>query len=198
MSIASDIILVTTFIGIPQVAGFISTSAISQGREYYNSINKPIWAPPHFVLRPLQTLFYGLMGISSYLVFNASMEQDLGIKTALLLYAIQLFFSFVWPTAFFKLKSNILALFTQALSLLSLITTVVIFESIDDTAAKLLVPYLVWSVFVGYLNKVIWRRNQKGYIDKKIVQKVTAVTNTDNNESKNAASFCSCCGNKID
>jgi translocator protein len=43
---------------------------------------------------------------------------------------------------------------------LAIVATIIAFAAVSPLAAALLVPYLAWVTFAGYLNGGIWRLNR--------------------------------------
>jgi tryptophan-rich sensory protein len=91
------------------------------------------------------------MGLASYLVGRASVPEAAKSR-AQRVYALQLGFNFFWSILFFRLGLYYTAfVWLVALWVLILVTAVRFFR-IDKRAAYLLIPYLVWVTFAGYLN----------------------------------------------
>lgn len=98
------------------------------------------------------------MGIASYLVLTSDKSPE-SIRRALVLYGIQLAFNFLWPIFFFGLSAYLFAsIWLVALWLLILATTVS-FYRISDIAGYLMIPYLIWVTFAGYLNLGVYLLN---------------------------------------
>ena len=98
------------------------------------------------------------MGIASYLVLTSGKAQE-HIKAALVLYAIQLAFNFLWPIFFFGLSAYLFAFVWLVTLWLLILATIIFFYRSSETAAWLMVPYLVWVTFAGYLNLGIYLLN---------------------------------------
>lgn len=103
------------------------------------------------------TVLYILMGIASYLVLTSAKPNR--SRSALLVYGVQLFFNFFWPILFFSLKLYLSAFFWLVLLWLLILVTTVLFYKIAKPAGLLLVPYLLWVAFAGYLNLGIYLLN---------------------------------------
>lgn len=95
------------------------------------------------------------MGIASYLVATSGQKND----TALTLYGIQLCFNFLWTLIFFNMEWYLFAfLWLIGLWILILLTTIA-FYRISKSAAYMMIPYLIWVTFAGYLNYGIYLLN---------------------------------------
>lgn len=145
-------------IALPLIVGWIS-SLITQGSmEVFETINKPYLSPPGWVFPVVWTILYILMGIASYIVLTSGQSQY-KIKMALAVYLIQLAFNFVWPIIFFNAQKYLLAFVWLIILWVLILITTVLFGNISKTAGKLMIPYLLWVTFAGYLNYSIYMLN---------------------------------------
>lgn len=129
------------------LAGFISKDSIGM----FEILNKPPLSPPGWLFPVAWTILYTLMGIASYLILTSGAPQK-EIETALKIYDLQLFFNFLWTFWFFNLQLYTFS-FVWLLALWFLIlATIVLFSRISKPAAYLMLPYLLWVTFAGYLN----------------------------------------------
>ena len=97
------------------------------------------------------TILYALMGIASYLVYNSDSGRE-EKRRALTVYGVQLLFNFIWPVLFFNFRMYYFAFFWLVALWALIIYTMVLFGRIAKPAAYLLIPYLLWVSFAGYLN----------------------------------------------
>ena len=137
-------------LAIPLAVGGLG-ALLGGGMDSYQTLNQPPLSPPGWIFPIVWTILYLLMGWASYrvLVSDAPREER---KKALTFYGIQLFLNFLWPVVFFGLGWY-WAAFIVLLALWILIyLTMHLFGLIDDTAENLLIPYLLWVTFAGYLN----------------------------------------------
>ena len=98
------------------------------------------------------------MGISSYLVLTSGQGKN-KIKDALFTYGLQLIFNFFWSIWFFNLEWYLFAFVWLLILWVLIFNTIVSFYEISKTAAYLLIPYLLWVTFAGYLNFSIYLLN---------------------------------------
>lgn len=146
-------------VAIPLAVGGLAALLTNDNMIMFEVIKKPPLSPPAWVFPVVWTILYTLMGIASYLVYSAKGVSSAKKTSALVLYAIQLAFNFVWSLIFFNLEQYLFAfIWLCALWLLILITTVRFF-GINKTAGWLMVPYLLWVTFAGYLNYAIYMLN---------------------------------------
>ena len=82
-----------------------------------------------------------------------------GRNGALFFYGLQLIFNFVWPLLFFNARAYLASLiWLLLLWVLILITTARFFQE-TKAAGWLMIPYLLWVAFAGYLNAGVWLLN---------------------------------------
>ena len=124
--------------------------------EFYQSLKQPPLSPPGWVFPLAWTILYSLMGVAAYLVW---MRDSTGRHGALFFYGLQLIFNFVWPLLFFNARAYLASLiWLLLLWVLILITTARFFQE-TKAAGWLMIPYLLWVAFAGYLNAGVWLLN---------------------------------------
>ena len=131
-------------------------SLLSGGMGDYSKLVQPPLSPPGWVFPIVWTILYLLMGYASYRIYQ---RKDPGKKQALQLYGIQLALNFVWPLVFFGGQWFLVAFFVLLLLWGAILLTIVSFSKIDQVAADLLLPYLLWVTFAGYLNLGVFLLN---------------------------------------
>lgn len=145
-----------------QLAGIIGSlftmPAIQSG--WYAQLVKPEIAPPNWIFAPVWTTLFSLMGVSLFLVWKSDFsanakEQRKGIA----LFFIQLVLNALWSIIFFGLRSPGGAFVEIIFLWLAIFATIIAFAKISRPAAWLLVPYILWVSFAGYLNLMIWILN---------------------------------------
>ncbi len=147
-------------IGICELAGVIgSVFTVSSIPTWYEGLIKPMFNPPNWVFSPAWITLYALMGISVYLVWQ-KLTENKTTKRALWLFWIQLFLNAIWSIIFFGLKNPGWAFADIILLWFAIFVTIVAFSKISKLATLLLIPYILWVSFAGYLNYSIWTLNQ--------------------------------------
>lgn len=146
-------------IAIPLVVGALAGFLTSGSMEAFGRLNQPALSPPGFLFPIVWTILYILMGISSYLIV-ASGEDNEKIKNALFFYGAQLIFNFFWSIWFFNLEWYLFAFVWLIALWVLILDTILSFYEISKTAAYLLIPYLLWVTFAGYLNLSIYLLNR--------------------------------------
>lgn len=139
------------FTAIPLLVGIIAGLLTRDSMETFSSLNKPPLSPPGILFPIVWTILYTLMGIASFLVYTSSKEKE-EINSALTIYFLQLAVNFFWSIFFFNLEWYIFSFFWLVLLWVLIFYTIRLFYPISNTAAYLLIPYLFWVTFAGYLN----------------------------------------------
>ncbi len=144
-----------TCIAIPLAVGSLSALLTRNSMETFNAVIKPGLAPPGWLFPVVWTILYVLMGIASYLVLTSGKPNDKALTT----YGIQLIFNFFWSLIFFNLELYLFAFVWLVLLWLLILKTTLLFYQISKPAGYLMVPYLLWVTFAGYLNLSIYLLN---------------------------------------
>lgn len=145
-------------IAIPLAVGAASAFLSSGGMRTFANLNKPPLSPPGWLFPVVWTILYVLMGIASYLVYTSNAEEE-QVAKALTVYGYQLVVNFLWSIFFFDFGWYLFSFFWLILLWILIFWTIRLFGSISKMAAYLLIPYLVWVTFAGYLNLGIWWLN---------------------------------------
>lgn len=138
-------------IAIPLVIGGVAGSISKDSMNTFATLNKPPLSPPGWLFPVAWTILYTLMGIASYLVLTSGAAQK-DIAKALKRYGLQLLFNFFWTILFFNLGWYWISFIWLVVLWFLILSTAVAFYRISKPAAYLLIPYLAWVAFAGYLN----------------------------------------------
>lgn len=141
---------------LPLAVGGVSALLTRKGMQDFASVPQPPLSPPAWLFPVVWTVLYILMGVACYLVW-VSPQRD---KNALFAYGIQLFFNFCWSLLFFGAKNYLFAFFWLLLLWAAILWTLVLFYRTRKPAGYLLIPYLVWVAFAGYLNLGVYLLNR--------------------------------------
>lgn len=144
-------ILISEMAGI--IGSFFTASSVS---NWYLTLPKPFLSPPSWVFGPVWTLLYFLMGVAAFLIWQKGLEKK-EVKIALTFFAIQLFFNTLWSIIFFGLHNPFLAFIEIIILWISILATIIYFYKISRVTLYLLLPYILWVSFAGYLNFSIWQ-----------------------------------------
>jgi len=142
-------------LAVPLLTGGLSAFFTRDSMMNFALLNKPPLSPPGWLFPVVWTLLYTLMGLASYLVFTSDTASDTQIRQALTSYGLQLFFNFFWSILFFNLKSYYFSFIWLCILLFFILLTAWQFYKINKWAGILMVPYILWVTFAGYLNLAI-------------------------------------------
>ncbi len=146
------------FVLIPVILGFLSSFFVGDVGADYEMLFKPPLSPSSSIFPIVWTILYILMGIASYLVYTSDGPQD-EVQSALSLYFLSLAVNVVWPFIFFRLDAYFIALLWLVLLLVLVVAVTKRFFAISKVAGILMVPYVLWLIFAGYLNLFIYLYN---------------------------------------
>ncbi len=142
---------------IPLAVGGLAT-LLSGGMGSYRVMNQPPLSPPGWVFPIVWTILYLLMGEASYRILVSGAEPA-QVKRALTAYGVQLFLNFLWPLVFFGAQMYLTAFILLIALWVAIFLTMRWFSQIDEKAGDLLLPYLLWVTFAGYLNLGVFLLN---------------------------------------
>jgi translocator protein len=160
------------------VGGWFTAPAIS---GWYQTLDKPSWTPAGSVIGTVWTILYFLMGIALYLVWARNFEIKLPAPeeirkswnklsdklyfgnwrslNVVLVFGAQLALNISWSAIFFGARQPGWAFFELLALWVAVVYTIVNFYRVSRPAAFLLLPYILWVTFAGYLNYLLWRMN---------------------------------------
>lgn len=140
--------------------GGLSAAVTSGSMEIYSKINQPPLSPPSVLFPIVWTILFTLMGISAAIIYGYNRTKHDGVRTALIVYAVNLAVNFIWSLIFFNMQAYLFAFIWILLLLAVIITMIVLFRRISPLAAYLQIPYLFWVAFAAYLNLAIYLLNR--------------------------------------
>jgi len=159
MSLANFLKLIAAIV-ITNLAGLIgSLFTMSAIPTWYAALNKPAFNPPSWVFGPVWTALYILMGVAAFLVWRQGLAKR-EVRWALVVFIIQLILNALWSIIFFGWHNPGLAFLEIIFLWLAIILTIVLFSRISRPAAYLLLPYILWVSFAGFLNYTLWQLNK--------------------------------------
>jgi tryptophan-rich sensory protein len=147
-----------------ELAGIIGSvftiSSVSGG--WYAGLAKPELTPPSWVFGPAWTTLFALMGISFFLVWKKHSHILKNVRMlrvwmrGISFFVLQLVLNALWSIIFGLHNPG--AAFIEIIFLwLVIVLTIVVFYRVSRPAAYLLLPYILWVSFAGYLNYFIWQ-----------------------------------------
>ncbi len=143
---------------IPLAVGGLAAALTAPGMREFADLQKPPLTPPGWVFPVVWTALYLAMGLASYLVSEARRPRE-DVNAALTVYACQLALNFFWPILFFHFKLYLFAFFWLVALWLAVLACFAFFRKLDKRAGDLLLPYVLWVTFAGYLNFGVYLLN---------------------------------------
>ncbi|MGM0634707.1 MAG: TspO/MBR family protein [Bacteroidota bacterium] len=141
------------------MVGFLSSIATqSSVGDWYEMLEKPVFNPPNYVFAPVWSILYVLMGVAAGVVWSRGLHHA-WVKTAMYHFSFQLLLNLSWSVVFFGLREPFWALLVILGLLVFIVLTIKWFKVVNNLAAYLLIPYLLWVLYATALNFEIWRLN---------------------------------------
>ena len=137
------------YIAVPLAVGAAAALLSREGMKMLDAVIKPPLTPPAWLFPLCWTVLYVLMGVASYLV--AVSDDDLR-GNALVFYGVQLNLNFFWPLLFFNLAAYLFSFIWLVILWTIILATMLKFYKISERAGDLMLPYILWVTFAGYLN----------------------------------------------
>lgn len=143
----------------PLLLGLLTGFLIRNDTGLYKVLIRPPFSLPANLFAPVWSVLYLMMGVSLYL-FRKSTTDIVLRSEGQLLFGIQLFLNLLWPIVFFKLRLFLGAFGLLVLLFVFILLTVAQFYRANRVSGVLLLPYLFYTVYAGYLNLAIYLLNQ--------------------------------------
>ena len=125
---------------------FISSIIFRVDTSFYDSINKPFFAPPGIAFPIVWTILYILIAIGLYNNKNKNIEY---YKSLIINYFSNQIYTFL----FFSLKSPFIAFVDTVIVLISSLYLY------NEIKSKYLIPYIIWNTFATILSLSIYLLN---------------------------------------
>lgn len=119
------------------------------GNAWFDALQKPELMPPGWLFGAAWTLLYILLGLALAMILNARGARGRGL--ALTLFFVQLVLNYAWSPVFFAMHQVSAAFLIILVLVLLTAVTALLFYRIRKAAAWLLLPYLAWLCFAGFL-----------------------------------------------
>ena len=147
------------FVIVCECAGIIgSFFTIPSISTWYVPLHKPPVNPPNWIFGPVWTILFALMGIAACIVWQKKSDEKRKRK-ALSVFCAQLALNVLWSVLFFGLHRSGIAFVDIMFLWLGILWLIILFWRISRPASYLLMPYIAWVSFAGYLNFMIWKLN---------------------------------------
>jgi tryptophan-rich sensory protein len=125
---------------------------------WYRGLAQPRWAPPDWAYGAAWTAIYAFTALAGVYAWRA-MKTRREVETLVGLFALNGFLNILWSLIFFRLHRPDLAQIEVIALWCSVLALMVFTFRRSMAAAAMLLPYLLWVTFAGYLNLTIVRLN---------------------------------------
>ena len=144
-------------------AGGISSVFAMSAMKEYGALRQPPLAPPSWLFPVVWTILFVVMGISAARIYIVGKQDrsggtvrcgdnsDIGGQAACAL-RVQLILNMLWTPLFFTLNLRLAALVLLVMLLITVIVMACSFFKLDKVSGILMLPYIAWLLFAGYLN----------------------------------------------
>jgi tryptophan-rich sensory protein len=133
-------------------------ATVTELGPWYRALRKPDWQPPDWLFGPAWTIIFALTALSGVVAWRNAPERS-HREWIVALFALNGFLNVLWSLLFFRLQRPDWALIEVTFLWLSILALIVFLGRFSRTASLLLVPYLLWVSFAGFLNLTIVRIN---------------------------------------
>lgn len=147
-------------------AGGISSVFAMSAMEEYGALKQPPLAPPSWLFPVVWTILFVLMGVSAARIYIIGKQDRSGgtvrcgddsniggqAACALRIYLVQLILNMLWTPLFFTLNLRLAAFVLLVMLLITVIVMTCRFFKLDKVSGILMLPYIAWLLFAGYLN----------------------------------------------
>ncbi|MFH0951487.1 MAG: TspO/MBR family protein [bacterium] len=119
--------------------------------DWYPTLAKPGFMPPGWLLGPVWTALFLLMGYALFLILKGHWHKKQR-NLAMLVFLVQWLLNISWSFIFFVWQNPLLALVEIIILWLAIMWNIIVFYRLNKTAAYYLLPYLLWVTFALVLN----------------------------------------------
>lgn len=145
------------FLAIPLAVGGLASLIAYHGMPTYQQLTKPPFTPPEAAFPVVWTILYLLMGVGGARVWCSGHPAR---RQAILPFGAQLAANFFWTVWFFGAGWYLFAFLWLILLLWLILWMMHAFARCDRLAARLQIPYLVWTGFAAVLTFAVWLLNR--------------------------------------
>ncbi|WPB86347.1 TspO/MBR family protein [Sediminicoccus rosea] len=131
-----------------------ASGAIFTPGAWYEGLKKPWWRPPNWLFGPAWGVLFCMIAVAGWLVWRQA-----GFGLAMGLYALQLVLNFLWSAFFFGMKRPDYALYDLIALWFAILACIIVFAPISPWGMALMIPYIAWVTFAGWLNYVMLQLN---------------------------------------
>lgn len=127
-------------------------------RDWYQSLNKPSWAPHESVFGQVWSVIYPIIFAVNIYIVILLMQDKITLRTALPFW-LNLFFNLIFTPIQFGLRNNLLAVIDILLIFVTIIWSMIAIWPVNKFITLAFVPYLIWVGIASVLQISIWLKN---------------------------------------
>ncbi len=143
------------FVGLTLLVGAVDAALTAPAvHTWYLALDRPPGTPPNWLFAPVWTVLYAMIAVAAWLAWRRP-----GHRRGLLLWGWQLLANALWTPIFFGLHLIAPAMLDVLALVLLAGLTAAEFARLSRPAALLMLPYLLWTCYAGYLNAGFWWLN---------------------------------------
>lgn len=141
------------YIVVTLIIGGLSAVLTMESMKEYSSLAKPLLSPPAWLFPIVWSVLFVLMAIGGA-------KYNLKSKMVSFIYMLQLAVNFFWPIIFFNMNLYLFAFVWLILLLILVALMAKQFYMQEKWAGLIQIPYVVWLIFAGYLNFMVYLLNK--------------------------------------
>ncbi|KQP18250.1 TspO/MBR family protein [Pseudorhodoferax sp. Leaf267] len=125
---------------------------------WYYALRQPPWKPPDWLFGPAWTVIFTLTAAAAVLAWEACPAGP-SRRRLLAAFALNALLNIAWSWLFFTLRRPDWARIEVVLLVASVALLIVLAGRLRPLAGWLLLPYLLWTGFAGWLNHAVVQLN---------------------------------------
>lgn len=125
--------------------------------SWYVTLTHAPLTPPNYLFRIVWPILYAMIAVSGWMIWRSKPFREL--KSVKALYILQLILNWSWTPLFFSYHLTGASLICLLAIIIVVFFIIVKAYKTINTAALLLLPYVLWLLFATYLNFYIWQYN---------------------------------------
>lgn len=150
-----DVFIVLCVVAVAVLGGLVSGG---DADPWYQSLNKPEYNPPGIAFAIVWPTLYTLMALSAIIV-RRTVGYFEDAPTTFGLFLLQLGFNLAWSVLFFFFHRPVWSMIDLVGLWFAIVALILHTARYSAIATLLLLPYLAWVSFAGYLNWSIIQLN---------------------------------------
>jgi tryptophan-rich sensory protein len=138
------------------IAAVVIGGSFEAGEWYYQSLNKPFWTAPAWLIGPIWAVLYLMMALAAWQVWLTGHYER---TNALIWWGALLVLNIVWSALFFGMHRPGWAWLELGVTIVVAVLCIKAFRPLSKQAAFLMAPYLLWIIYAWALNLATWSMN---------------------------------------